>query len=205
VKNAAVGLRPHSGWTALVAVAVETGEPVVLWRERAHLVKIFNYSYRQPYHTAAKAPIEEGRAFIAQVKEEARTLAQGILRGVEARLREADYRLTGCGLLVASARALPGLEEILAAHPLIHTADGELFREALTQASGKCGLELLPVKEKELLARAAKVLRRKKETLLRQVTEVGKPVGSPWAQDEKFATLVAWLALAAGRNPGAAR
>jgi len=33
--------------------------------------------------------------------------------------------------------------------------------------------------------------------LLRRITELGKPFGSPWSQDEKFATLAAWLALAA--------
>jgi len=195
VKNAAVGLRPHSGWTSLVAVSVERSEPVVLCRERVHLVKIFNYSYRQPYHTAEKMPLEEGRAFISRVRAEARTLAYRALRAMEARLREADYRLTHCGLLLASGRELPNLEKILAAHPLIHTADGELFREALMQASEKCGLKQFQMKEKELVGWAAKVLRRKEASLLRQVTEIGKPMGAPWGQDEKFAALVAWVAL----------
>lgn len=196
MKNAAVGLRPHSGWTALVAVAVEKGGPVVLCRDRVHLVKTFNYSFRQPYHTAAKAPIVEGRAFIAQVRAEARSLAYRALRRVQSNLQETDYRLTRCGLLLASGRPLPNLEEILAAHPLIHTADGELFREALAHASGRCGLGQFQLKEKELLARASKVLGRGEKPLLRQVTKMGKPMGSPWAQDEKFAALVAWLALA---------
>ena len=39
MKNAALGLRVHSGWTVLVAMCVETGEPVVLLRERVELVK----------------------------------------------------------------------------------------------------------------------------------------------------------------------
>jgi len=200
MKNAAVGLRPHSGWAAFVAVSLERGEPVVLFRERAHLVKVFNYSFRQPYHTAARAPLEEGRAFISQVRAEARRLAYRGLRRVQTKLQEANYRLKYCGLLLASGRALPGLEDILAAHPLIHTADGELFREALMHASGKCGLKQLQVREKELLERAAKVLRRKEKALLWQVTEMGKPMGSPWSQDEKFAALVGWLALSAGKD-----
>jgi len=55
MKSAAIGFRPHSGWTAIVVLSVEKGEPVILIRDRIQLVKIFNYSYRQPYHTAAKA------------------------------------------------------------------------------------------------------------------------------------------------------
>jgi len=195
MKNAAVGLRPHSGWTALVALSLENGEPVVLSRERVHLVKTFNYSFRQPYHTAEKMPLLEGRKFISQVRAEARRLAYRALRGVQAKLGDTDYRLTHCGLLLASGRALPSLEKILAAHPLIHTADGELFREALSVASKKYGLKELRVKERELLARAAGFLRCNEEILMRRVTELGRGFGAPWSQDEKFAALAAWLAL----------
>ena len=142
MKNAAVGFRVHSGWAAMVAVALKKGEPVVLCRERPHLVKIFNYSYRQPYHTAKSIPLEEGRAFISKMKEEARGLARTALREMQGRLREAGYDLSRCAVLLASGRELPKLEEILAAHPLMHTAEGELFREALVHAGGsgrRCG------------------------------------------------------------------
>jgi len=90
---------------------------------------------------------------------------------------------------------LPGLEKILAAHPLIHTAEGEFFREVLLHASKKFGLTQFQVKEKDLLPHASVALRRKKEKLQTQLTALGKPLGPPWSQDEKFATLVAWLAL----------
>jgi len=195
MKSAAVGFRVHSGWAALVAVSLEKGEPVVLCRERPHLVKIFNYSYRQPYHTAEKMPLGEARAFISQVRNEARSLTYGALRGMQARVQEAGYKLSQSALLLASGRELPELEKILASHALIHTADGELFREAILYGSEKCGFGVLAVKERELLGHAAKVLRRKEAALLRQVTELGKPMGSPWTQDEKYATLAAWLAL----------
>lgn len=209
MKSAAVGFRPHSGWTAVVVVSLEKGEPVILLRDRTHLVKVFNYSYRQPYHTAAKASLPEGRAFIAQVKADARRLASSALRSVQKKLKETDYRLTHYALLLASSRALPDLEKILAAHPLIHTADGELFREALSFASQKYGLKELHVKERELLDRAAEKLRCSEDALLRRVTELGRPMGSPWSQDEKFAALAAWLALSGykseRRSPQAAK
>ena len=196
MKAAAAGFRPHSGWTSLVVVSLERGCPVVLVRERVHLVRTFNYSYRQPYHTAARAGIGEGRAFISKVKNEAQQLARGAFRRIQAKIAAADYCLTHCGLLLGSGRPLPGLEKILQAHPLIHTADGELFREALTRASARCGLQLLCTKEKALVSEAAEALGMKEAALLRRVTELGKPLGAPWSQDEKFATLIAWMALA---------
>ena len=196
MKAAAVGFRPHSGWTALIVISLERGAPVILLRERLHLVKTFSYTYRQPYHTAARASLEEGRRFIAQVKKEAQQLACRALRKVQAKLAPADYRLTHSGLLLGSGRTLPALEKILSAHPLIHTADGELFREALTRASTRCGLQLLCTKEKTLVREAAQCFHAKEPALLRRITELGKPHGAPWSQDEKYATLVAWLALA---------
>ena len=54
MKHAALGFRAHSGWTSLVAISLEEGSPLVLLRERPHLVKTFTYEFRQPYHTAAK-------------------------------------------------------------------------------------------------------------------------------------------------------
>ena len=67
-KQAAVGFRVHSGWVAMVVVRVERGAPFVLARRRAHLVENFSYTFRQPYHTAARAEIGEAREFIARVK-----------------------------------------------------------------------------------------------------------------------------------------
>jgi hypothetical protein len=55
----------------------------------------------------------------------------------------------------------------------------------------------LSVKERELFERAGQALRLKPADLTRRVTALGRPLGAPWSQDEKFATLVGWLALAA--------
>jgi uncharacterized protein YifE (UPF0438 family) len=89
------------------------------------------------------------------------------------------------------------LEKILASHALIHTADGELFREALLHASARCGLRDFTIKERELLERAGQALRLKSTVLMDRVTELGRSFGAPWSQDEKFATIAAWLALRA--------
>jgi len=196
-KQAAIGFRVHSGWAAAVVMCVEKGAPVVLARQRVHLVDTFTYEFRQPYHTAEKMLDGQAREFISRMRAEARRLAYGAIRELASRTQEQGVKLTRCGLLLASGRALPGLEKILASHALIHTADGELFREALLHASARCGLRDFRIKDKEVLDRARQVLRLKSTELMGRVTELGRPFGSPWSQDEKFATLAAWLALAA--------
>jgi hypothetical protein len=200
VKEAALGFRVHSGWAAVVAVCVDKGVPVVLARQRVHLVETFTYEFRQPYHTAGKMLLGQAREFISRMQGEARRLAYGAIRGIASRTQEQGVKLTRCGLLLASGRPLPVLEKILASHAMIHTADGELFREALLHASARCGLQDFRIKEKELLEHAGQELRVKPNMLMRRVTELGREFGSPWSQDEKFATLAAWLALRASRE-----
>jgi hypothetical protein len=184
-----------------VAVSLEKGAPVVLARQRVHLVETFSYEFRQPYHTA-KMLAGQGREFIERVRDEARRLAYKAIRELASRTQEQGAKLTRCGLLLASGRPLPGLEKILASHALIHTADGELFREAILHAGARCDLRDFRIKEKELLDRAGKTLRFKPAELMRRVTELGRSLGSPWSQDEKFATIAAWLALKASISKG---
>jgi hypothetical protein len=195
IKRATLGFRVHSGWTALVAVTIEKGVPFVAAKQRPHLVETFSYAFRQPYHTAQKMPLEDGREFVARVRAEARRLAYGVIRGVQGELKQQGIKLTRCALLLASGRALPSLERILASHALIHTADGELFREAILHSCGRCRLRCESVKEKELLEHAKKGLRLPPAELMRRVTELGRGFGAPWSQDEKFAALAAWLTL----------
>ncbi len=154
MKPAALGFRVHSGWTSLIALAIEKKQPVILARQRPHLVATFSYTFRQPYHTAERMDLVEAGAFLEQQRSEARALA------------------------------------------LVHTADGEFFREALLHACARADLAITTIKERELFATASAALRRKPAILTRFVSDLGKPLGSPWTQDEKFATLAAWLALA---------
>jgi len=195
MKDAAVGFCVHSGWAAAVAVSLEGREPIVLCRKRPQLVEVFNYDFRQPYHTAKKTSLPEAREFISQVKSQAAKLACAALREMQGQLEPAGYRLVAAALLLASGRALPALENILASHALIHTADGELFRGALAEACARCRLRLLRVKDKDLMAEAARSLRISEAALRKRVTQLGRPLGPPWSQDEKLAMLAAWLAL----------
>jgi hypothetical protein len=196
MKRAAVGFRVHSGWSALVAVSLEKDGPIVLSRERVQLVETFIYKFRQPYHTAERMPLEQARAFVDASLVEAKRLAGSALRSTQKELGNKGYELARGALLLASGKALPELEKILLSHALIHTADGEHFREALRHACVDCGMEVACFRERELLERGMKMLRTKRDRLVWRLMELGAGFGSPWTQDEKYAALAAWLVLA---------
>src|SRR5216683_611410 len=119
-KQAAIGLRGHSGWTALVAVCVEKGAPVVLARQRVHLVETFTYEFRQPYHTAEKMLEGQAGEFVSRMQAEARRLAYRVIKELEFRTEEQGVKLTRCALLLASGRPLPALEKTLAIVIAVH-------------------------------------------------------------------------------------
>jgi hypothetical protein len=196
MQAAAVGFRVHSGWAAAVVVSGPADAPVVVDRRRIELVKTFTYTFRQPFHTAEKMPRPDAGKFIRDVQSEAKRLALTSLRALQKDLAEADFKIVRGALLMASGRALPHLEHILASHALIHTADGELFRDSLRAACAVRNLRLERIREKELFAAASTVLGVQPAALKRRVAALGKALGPPWSQDEKFAALGAWLTLA---------
>jgi hypothetical protein len=196
MQSAAVGFRVHSGWAAAVVIGGPAEAPIVVDRKKIHLVKTFSYTFRQPYHTAEKMPLTDAAKFIRDVQFEAKRLAGSSLRALQKDLSGRDFKIARAVLLLASGRTLPKLEQILASHALIHTADGELFRDGLRAACVTCNLPLKGIKEKELFATASKTLGVQPDVLTRRVAELGKTLGPPWSQDEKFAALGAWLTLA---------
>jgi hypothetical protein len=78
---------------------------------------------------------------------------------------------------------------------MIHTAEGDFFRDALKTACESCGLPVLGVKEKELIRQAAAVLGVTADHLQLRAADLGKGLGPPWRQDEKLCAIAGWLAL----------
>ena len=195
MRDVALGFRAHSGWTAMVGLGLEKNQPRVLVRARPKLVQEFTYEFRQPYHTAEKMPMDRAREFVSEIESAATRLAENAIRTVQQDLRKQGYEVRCMGLPLRSARPLPSLEKILLSHPLVHTADGELFRRALIRASEQCHISGLTLAERELVTIACKTLKVDKNDLLARLAKLGKPIGPPWSQDEKFAAMAAWLAL----------
>jgi hypothetical protein len=195
MKKAAVGFRVHSGWSAVVVVSLEDGEPVVLRRARMQMVKTFSYAYRQPYHTAEKMELGEAGEFVAAVRAEAEELTCAALQRLQEELKKLGWQMDRGALLLASGRVLPEFANILASHALIHTADGELFRAAIRGACRRSGVRLKEIRERELVERCREKFAMRGPAVLRRARELGREFGAPWTQDEKFATLGAWWAL----------
>ena len=70
-----------------------------------------------------------------------------------------------------------------------------MFRLALFRAAAALGWNAGGVREKEAKLEAARMLRVPPEAVERKLMLLGKDLGSPWRDDQKLATLGAWLAL----------
>jgi hypothetical protein len=196
MRRAALGFRTHSGWAALVAIATSDGAPEVLDRRRVEIADSRIRGSKQPYHAAEPLDFPAAEALLNRCAQASAQLAERALRQVIDDLRERGFETAACGITLASGRALPALKSILASHALIHTAEGEFYRNVVAEAGERCGLAVVGVKERESYERGAAHLRIKASDLERRVANLGKPLGPPWSQDQKYAALVAWLALA---------
>ena len=197
MSRVALGLRAHSGWAALVALAGPPAAPTVVDRRRIELADAAIEGAKQPYHEAEGKKPKEAERIIARCIDSSRRLAREALWAVLVELRQRSHEVLGCGLLLASGRALPGdVHAILASHALIHAAEGEMYRDVLVRASEHFSLRVTAVHERDLLARAAEATGRPAPELQRRVAEMGRSLGPPWRQDEKLATLAAWTVLA---------
>src|SRR5437762_14365343 len=112
-KQAAVGFRVHSGWSAVVAVCLEKGAPVVLARQRVHLVETFSYEFRQPYHTAEKMLAGQGREFIQRIRDEAPGQVSRRSRGFELKPKNKGWKSRRSGFLLVLGRPFPRLKKSL--------------------------------------------------------------------------------------------
>ena len=105
------------------------------------------------------------------------------------------------GGIVAGNMELPAsLETILASHALIHAAEGEMFRKAIIDACAAKDLAIINFPGTTLNDDGAALLGLTAAKLRDRLAAFGKALGPPWGQDQKEATLVAWLALAQRRR-----
>jgi len=181
----------------VVAIAGPPNSPVVIDRRRIELVDPGTPEFVQPYHAAAELDLKEAEKFLERCTDAARLLARQAVRAIIDELGTKGHTPVACGLLLGSGRPATNLAQTLASHALIHTAEGELFRDVLAHAGENHSLPVRKVVERELFSRAADELGVAVEELQRRVAGLGQSIGPPWRQDEKHAALVAWLALAA--------
>jgi len=176
----------------MVAVSGSPSQPVILDRRRIQIAEAQSDGPVQPYHTARDLGVARGRVFLEECRDAWNALASASLDATIKRI--GGDRVRSCGVLTGSGRPSPTLEATLASHAAIHTAEGEFFREIVSHAAESCGLRVCRIKEKELFNLAETRFAMPAASLQRTLDDLAKIVGPPWRQDQKFATLAAWLA-----------
>jgi hypothetical protein len=149
---------------------------------------------KQPYHAAEPLAFAEASAFIDRCTKSTNRLAINALRTVIADLKTRGYASTAFGVVLGSGKSRPDLAAILRSHALIHAAEGEFFRRATLDAGEACHLSVKGSKERELWDLCAAQYVLGVEDLQSRMAAMGRAAGPPWTQDQKLATLAAWLA-----------
>ncbi len=196
MNECAIGIRVHSGWGALVAVAGEPGALEVVERRRIEIVDRNAAGAAQPYHFAKGLGLAEAKKFIASSASASSQLALTAMREMVDRLRSKAYNVVAATILLSAGRPLPDLEKILGSHPMIHTAEGEFFRHAFRDACMNLKIPVGGIRERELDDRTKSVLGKDAGSLKKKIAGLGKTLGPPWTSDQKAATLAAMIALA---------
>jgi hypothetical protein len=191
----ALGFRTHSGWAAAVTVAATANGFQVIDRRRIDLADPSIPGSVQPYHAAEGMDLKPAQAYLTRCINSTRYLARLALKNLIDELGRSGNTISACGVLLASGKPLPGLESILASHALIHTAEGELYRDAIIQTSRRFKIPVTAIKERDLYQQGTMKLGISIDGLQRTINDIGRMIGPPWRQDQKYAATAAWLAL----------
>jgi hypothetical protein len=150
------------------------------------------------YHKAQELPLARAEALIHSSADRFERLAREALAAIVSKLRADGHEPVATAMVGDRAKVLPPLESILKSHPLVHAAEGELYRHALLRATEACRIPACLLPAGKLSALAATTLGVSPANLAAQLAAIGKASGRPWAKDQKEATLAAWIALARG-------
>ena len=194
MKTAAFGVRVHSGWAVIVCVSGDSAAPEIVDRRRIVIIDSMMQGAKQPYHFAEKLGLEEAERHLQKCAAVSQRLAVQAIHEMLDGVTYRKYRVLGCAMLLASGRALPSLQKILASHALIHTAEGEFFRNIICDACENCRIPVTRFRERELEERVNATFKKAAAGVRQHIATLGKTVGSPWTLDEKTAALAALIA-----------
>jgi hypothetical protein len=189
-----LGFRPHTYWTAVVALAGDPDEPRVVERRR---IVFATGDERLVYHRAAEAQPAEIAALIAEVQSATVANAAREIGDLLADLRQAGLSARIAVTAAATARAPQKLEDILKTHARIHAAEGDFYRDVVASACQVLGLEVRRVAERDLPGLVCTLLHIDQPSLEARLKAMGAALGPPWSEDYRLATQAAWIGLEA--------
>lgn len=191
MKHAALGFRMHSGWGGLVAISANDNSVEVITRGRIVTADPKIPGAKQPYHYAANLKLSQAEEYLARCAAASESLAFEAIGDVVREMEGRNYRLLGSAILLAAGRPLPSLAKILTAHSLIHTAEGEFFRNTVRQACERSKISVTTIRERDLDEQLENAWGDAASRLQRRVANLGSSIGPPWTKDYKLAALAA--------------
>jgi hypothetical protein len=197
VARVSFGLKAHSGWAALVALAEAGARLELIERRRLALMDADAGWQKHPYHAAEELAAEEAEELVRRATASAHAHAERALGAALAERRARGDEVVGCGVLLGAGMPDLSVAQIVAVHARMHQAEGELFRSALVRGAERAGLAVTGIREKELEAHAGRAIDLAPAERSARLAEAGKRAGPPWARDQKEAALAAWIALRA--------
>ena len=195
IKRAAIGIRMHSGWGVLVAIAGGLDSTELLDRRRILTTEPKTAGAKQPYHYATSLEPREQEIYLASCAVASERLAAAAIETVVRELEKNAYQVEGAAVLMASGRPLPSVSKILASHALIHTAEGEFFRNAVRNACDTLHIVVTAIRERDLDQHARALLGDAAARVANRISGFASSAGPPWTQDHKAAALAAALIL----------
>ena len=162
----AIGLSVHTGWAACVVVGGSPKKPEIV--ENLEL-ELLGDAERFCFHMAANMDLPAAKKWIARVRSKASANAKRALAPLVTK------EVVGCAI-VAKPGEMGPLEQVLAAHPRIHAAEGFFYRDVLREAV-KIPVQVVHPKTLD-------------------DASVAKLAPPPWGKDQRLAALAAWSLLA---------
>jgi hypothetical protein len=175
----------------LVAIAGTPQTPELAARTTVTIADGAVAGAKQPYHLAAELEFAAAARHIAARAAASEEMAFAGLGKVVAELRDREIEVSGCAMLLAAGRPLPPLADILKSHSLIHTAEGEFFRQAFRNANDRLKLPVTGYRERDLEQHAGKVFGAEADVVIERLALLGKSAGPPWTADQKIGALAA--------------
>lgn len=147
------------------------------------------------FHMAQQRPIDEARSF---VRDSERRFVARARADLAAFVGALGVKVAGATLVAPAPKPVPPFEVILKSHPLIHAAEGELYRRVFAEACAALGAPPKRVPADVLVSGVSAAARLTPANTAAHLALMGKASGKPWAADQKQAALAAWLRLAGG-------
>lgn len=181
----------------MVAVGGSAESPEILARSRIEMMGDDRERPRFVYHVARELTLETAGRLVREAAELSRSKATAAIEAAVAEIRKRDYEVVTSGIIVGNRPLEATLETIVKSHTLVHTAEAELFRSAIKNASEALKIPVVEIRAKDLEPRATKLFGVSAEQLAKRLTAIGRAAGKPWSKDQRDSFLAALLASSA--------